>query len=108
MVKNPPANAGDAGSIPGLGRSPRGGNGTPRQYLCLREPTCRGAWRATVYGVAESDRTEHAHTKRREREQSLLCPPRGDQQVGGQPERELSPEAQPAHTLILYFPASEL
>ena len=41
MVKNPPANAGDirdTGSIPGLGRSPRGGNGNPLQYSCLENP----------------------------------------------------------------------
>ena len=39
MVKNPPANAGDAGSIPGLGRSPGGGNGNPLQYSCLENST---------------------------------------------------------------------
>ena len=46
-VKNPPANAGDisdAGLIPGLGRSPEGGNGNPLQYSCLQNPTDRGAW----------------------------------------------------------------
>ena len=61
MVKNPPANAGDVrnvGSIPGLGRSPGGGNGNPLQYSCLDNPTDRGAWRATVHRVAESDMTE--------------------------------------------------
>ena len=63
MVKNPPANAGDSGSIPGIGRSPREGNGNPLQYSCLGNPTDRGAWRAIVHGVAGSDRTEHAHTK---------------------------------------------
>ena len=47
-VKNPPANAGDAGSIPGSGRSPAGGNGNPLQYSCLENPMDRGAWRATV------------------------------------------------------------
>ena len=41
MVKNPPANAGDAGSIPGLGRSPGEGNGSPLQYSCLENPTDR-------------------------------------------------------------------
>ena len=61
MVKNPPANAGDVrdvGSIPGLGRSPRGGHGNPLQYSCLRSPVDRGAWRATVYKVIELDSTE--------------------------------------------------
>ena len=57
MVKNPPANAGDAlGSIPGSGRSPREGNGNPLQYFCLENPMDRGAWQATVHGVTkESD-----------------------------------------------------
>ena len=41
-------------SIPGLGRSPGGGNGTPLQYSCLGNPMDRGAWRATVQGVAKS------------------------------------------------------
>ena len=57
MVKNPPANAGDTGdvgSIPGLGRSPRGGNDNPLQYSCLENPMDRGAWRAPVHGVAKS------------------------------------------------------
>ena len=56
LVKNPPANAGDigdTGSISGLGRSPGGGNGNPLQYPCLENPMDRGAWRATVYGVAK-------------------------------------------------------
>ena len=54
MVKNLPANAGDAGSIPGPERSPGGGNGNPLQYSCLEIPMDRGAWRATVRGVSES------------------------------------------------------
>ena len=56
MVKNPPANAGDLGSIPGLGRSPREGNGYPLQYSCLEDSMDRGAWRRTVNGVAKSGR----------------------------------------------------
>ena len=44
VVKNPPANAGDVGSIPGLGRSPGEGNGTPLQYSCLENPMDGGAW----------------------------------------------------------------
>ena len=51
VVKNPPANAGDLGSIPGLGRSPGEGNGSPLQYPCLENPMDRGAWRATVRGL---------------------------------------------------------
>jgi len=55
--KEPPANAGDAGSIPGSGRSPGGGHGKLLQYSCLEKPTDRGAWQATVHRVAnESDR----------------------------------------------------
>ena len=46
--------AGDMGSIPGSGRSPGGGHGNPLQYSCLENPMDRGAWRATVYGVAKS------------------------------------------------------
>ena len=53
VVKNLPANAGDVGLIPGLGRSPGGGNGNPLQYSCLGNPTDREAWRATVHGVAK-------------------------------------------------------
>ena len=54
MVKNPPAGARDAGYIPGLGRSPGERNGNPLQYSCLENPMDRGAWQATVYGVAKS------------------------------------------------------
>ena len=54
VVKNPPANAGDAGLIPGSGRSPGEGNGNPLQYSCLRNPMNRGAWWATIHGVAKS------------------------------------------------------
>ena len=53
-VKNPPANAGDAGLIPGLERSPGEGNDTPLQYSCLENPMGGGAWRAAVHGVAKS------------------------------------------------------
>ena len=55
-LKNPPANAGatgDSGSIPGLGRSPGGGNGNPLQYSCLENPMDREVWQVTVRGVAK-------------------------------------------------------
>ena len=61
MVKNPPANAGDArdaGSIPGSERSPGEGSGNPLQYSCLESLMDRGAWWATVLKVTESGTTE--------------------------------------------------
>ena len=54
VIKNPPANAGDTGWIPGSGRSPGGGHGNPLQYSCLRNPMDRGGWRATVHVVVQS------------------------------------------------------
>ena len=58
MVKNPPANEGDLGSIPGSGKSPGEGNGNPLHYSCMGNPMDRGAWQATVHGVTkESDMT---------------------------------------------------
>ena len=56
MVKNPPDNTEDLGSIPGSGRSPGGGNGNPPQYSCLENPMDRGAWQATVH---RSQKTGH-------------------------------------------------
>ena len=57
MVWNPPANAGDVGdpgSIPGLGRSPRGRNGNPIQFSCLKNPMNRGTWWTAVHELAKS------------------------------------------------------
>ena len=80
MVKNLPANAGDAGDpglIPGSGRSPGGGHDNPLQYSCLENPMNRGTWWATVHGVSKgSDTTKvtkrthtHAHTHTHTRKQ---------------------------------------
>ena len=52
VVKNLPANAGNTSWIPGSGRSPGEGNGNPLQYACLENPMDKGAWQATVHGVA--------------------------------------------------------
>ena len=54
-------NEGDPGSIPGYGRSPEEGNGNPLLYSCLGNPMDRGAWWATVHGVAKTP-CEHTHT----------------------------------------------
>ena len=65
VVKNPPANAGgskDSGEIPGLGRCPGGGHGSPLQYSCLENPMDRGAWRATVHGVTKSQTQLSTHS----------------------------------------------
>ena len=65
MVKNLPANVGDLGWIPKLGRSPGEENGNPFQDSCLENSMGRGAWQATVHSVAELDTSEqliHTHT----------------------------------------------
>ena len=53
VVKNPPANAGNSGSIPGSGRSPEEGSGNLLQYTCLGNPMDRGTWWATVREIAK-------------------------------------------------------
>ena len=65
MAQNAPVSAGHArgvGLIPGSGSSPRGGSGNPLHYSCLENSMGRGAWRATVHRVAESDMTEQLST----------------------------------------------
>ena len=54
VIKNPPANAGDRSSIPGLGRSIGEGNDNSLKYSCLGNPTDRGAWQVIVHGVVKS------------------------------------------------------
>ena len=56
-------NAGDLGSIPGLGTSPGEGNGTPLKYSCLENPMDREAWWAPVYGVAKKVRLDSTSTR---------------------------------------------
>ena len=57
--------AGDVGSIPGSGRTPRKGNGNPLQYSCLDNPIDRGAWQATIHGVTgESDMIYQLNTNK--------------------------------------------
>ena len=64
-MKDPGANAGDTGLIPGSGRPPRGGNGNPLQYLAWKNPMDRGVWWATAHGGhKESGTTEHAYMER--------------------------------------------
>ena len=58
VLKSPPANAGDAGMIPGLGRSPGGGNGNPLLYSCLENPMDREVWQAAVHEVTKSQTRE--------------------------------------------------
>ena len=69
--KESDCNAGVLGSIPGLGKSPRGGHGNPLQYSCLENPMDRGPWQATVHGVMKSqtqlsDFTLHFHALEKE------------------------------------------
>ena len=67
VVKNPSANAGDLGLIPGLGRPPGEENGNPIQYSCLGNPTDRGAWWPTIHGGRQKVRhdlaTKHSNNK---------------------------------------------
>ena len=54
VVNDPPANAGNPRWIPGAGRSPGEGNGSPLQYSCLENPKDRGVWRAPVHGASDN------------------------------------------------------
>ena len=63
VVKNLPANAGDASLMPWVRKFPGEGSGNPLQYSCLENSTDRGAWGSTVHGAAESDTTEQLSTQ---------------------------------------------
>ena len=70
VVKNLPANTGDAGSVPEWGRSPGEGNDKPLQYSCLENSMDRAAWEATVHGVPkESDMTQSLNNNNH----TILC-----------------------------------
>ena len=62
VVKNLAASTRDPRFDLWVGKTPGVGNGNPFQYSCLENPMDRGAWRTTVHGAAEWDRTEHTHT----------------------------------------------
>jgi len=66
VVKNPPANAGDMGLIPGSGRSPGEENGNSLHYSCLGNPMDRGGCQAAVHGVTKS-RTQFSNNKNNEK-----------------------------------------
>ena len=86
MVKNSPVNAGDAGSIPGLGRFPGEGNGNPLQYSCLGSPITEEPCGLQSTGLKESDRTEQLNnnsTNSRECEENLVG--FSEQVMGGPP-----------------------
>ena len=61
--------AGNAGLVSGLGRSPAGGSGDPLQDSCLEKRVDRGAWRATVHGVAKSQTQLSMHTQKEDKEE---------------------------------------
>ena len=63
QVKNLPAKAGNVGSIPRSGRSPGEGNDNPLQYSCLGNPMDRGAWKAAVHKVAQSQARLNTHAQ---------------------------------------------
>ena len=81
-VKNLPANARDgraSSAVPGLGRSPGGGHGNPRQCSCLENPMDRAAWQATVLRVTKSQTQLNGM-------HAVICVDAGDTEAGSRPE----------------------
>ena len=87
MAKNPPASAGDAGSIPGSGRSPREGNGNPLRYSCLENSMDRGAWWITVHEVRHDSDGACTLKKKKKREEGKGRKKTGRKQTGRKKER---------------------
>ena len=77
LVKNSPANAGDTVLTPGSGRSPGEGNSNRLQYSCLENPMDRGAWRATVHGVAKSWTRPSTHSSPKKGRAMILIKGKG-------------------------------
>ena len=90
MCKEFACNVGDvgvAGLVPRSGRSPGGGPGNPLQYCCLENPRDRGAWPATVHGVAKSDTTESPNTHATVDQEETLGESAGHLRLWGQSQR---------------------
>ena len=119
MVKNLPASAGDMrdkGSIPGLGRFPGGGHGSPLQCSCLENSMDRGAWVATDHGVSKS-RHDWACARKHDMQADMM--PTGSQQRCSEPWTESGPGRRKSHhpqgccwsfppACLLHFPPRSL
>ena len=100
MVRGPPVNAGEArdeGSIPGSRRSPGAGNSNPPQYSCLGNSMDRGAWRATVHWVTQSQTqlSDRAHTHQKDFPRAHFQDPwrlEGMSMVGGRVKKFINSE----------------
>ena len=109
VIKNLPAkaeNARDGGLTPGSGRSPGRGNGNLFQYSCLKNSKDRGAWQATVHGLAKR-RTQLSMCTLTEENSESSSLQRTQREYIYEPSRRLSPDTASAGTLTLDFSASE-